>query len=136
MKSEETRKLKTDVSDSDSDIAGEGVELSTVPASDVPAEVLRKTVDSGAKGPGQETGAPDWVTEVVSPSSKKLDYSVKLFKYRKAGVREYWIINTEKRIVLVYSWTGGQESVNMYSFEDEIPAGIYPDLRIRLSDFV
>lgn len=107
MKSEEKPKLKTDVSDSDSDIAGEGAELSTVPASDVPAEVLRKTVDSGAKGPGQETGAPDWVTEVVSPSSKKLDYSVKLFKYRTAGVREYWIINTEKRIVLVYSWTGG-----------------------------
>ena len=44
-------------------------------------------------------GAPDWVVEVVSPSSKRMDYLLKLFKYRTAGVREYWIINPEKRIV-------------------------------------
>ena len=81
-------------------------------------------------------GAPDWVVEVVSPSSKRMDYLLKLFKYRTAGVREYWIINPEKRIVSVYSWNDGQESVEMYSFEDEIPSGIYPDLRIRLADVV
>lgn len=81
-------------------------------------------------------GAPDWIVEVVSPSSKRMDYSLKLFKYRTAGVREYWIINPEKRIVMVYSWNEGHESVDMYSFEDEIPAGIYPDLRIRLADVV
>jgi Uma2 family endonuclease len=81
-------------------------------------------------------GAPDWVVEVVSPSSKRMDYSIKLFKYRTAGVREYWIINPEKRIVMVYGWTDGRESVDMYSFEEEIPAGIYPDLRIRLADTV
>ena len=31
-------------------------------------------------------GAPDWVVEVVSPSSKRMDYLLKLFKYRTAGV--------------------------------------------------
>lgn len=81
-------------------------------------------------------GAPDWIVEVVSPSSKRTDYSIKLFKYRTAGVREYWIINPEKRNVLVYTWTDEHESVEMYSFEDEIPAGIYPDLKIRLADTV
>ena len=81
-------------------------------------------------------GAPDWVVEVVSPSSKRMDYLIKLFKYRAAGVREYWIINPEKRIVQVYSWSDGHESAEMYSFEDEIPSGIYPDLRIRLADDV
>jgi Uma2 family endonuclease len=81
-------------------------------------------------------GAPDWIIEVVSPSSKRMDYAVKLFKYRSAGVREYWIINSEKRIVMVYSWNHEHESVDMYSFEDEIPAGIFPDLRIRLADVV
>ena len=81
-------------------------------------------------------GAPDWVVEVVSPSSKRMDYLIKLFKYRTAGVREYWIINPEKRIVQVYSWSDGHESAEMYSFEDEIPSGIYPDLRIRLADDV
>ena len=81
-------------------------------------------------------GAPDWVVEVVSPSSKRMDYLLKLFKYRTAGVREYWIINPEKRVVSVYSWNDGHESVEMYSFTDEIPSGIYPDLNIRLADVV
>ena len=35
--------------------------------------------------------APDWTIEIVSPSSRPMDYFTKLFKYRTAGVREYWI---------------------------------------------
>ena len=38
-------------------------------------------------------GAPDWVIEIVSQSSQRMDYLTKLFKYRTAGVREYWIVN-------------------------------------------
>ena len=52
------------------------------------------------------------------------------------GVREYWIMNPDKRNVMVYSWLDGHEDVEIYSFEDEIPAGIYPDLKIRLADMV
>ena len=40
-------------------------------------------------------GAPDWIIEIVSPSSKPRDYMTKLFKYRTAGVREYWIVDPE-----------------------------------------
>lgn len=36
-------------------------------------------------------GAPDWVIEIVSPGSRRMDYAIKLFKYRSAGVQEYWI---------------------------------------------
>ncbi len=46
-------------------------------------------------------GAPDWIIEVVSPSTQQMDYGIKLFKYRTAGVREYWIVNPLKRTVLV-----------------------------------
>ena len=45
-------------------------------------------------------GAPDWVIEVVSPATQSKDYGIKLFKYRMAGVREYWIINPLKGIVM------------------------------------
>ena len=41
-------------------------------------------------------GAPDWIIEIVSPSSKKMDYLLKLFKYRSAGIREYWIVDSLK----------------------------------------
>lgn len=40
--------------------------------------------------------------EIVSKSSQHMDYLIKLFKYRTAGVREYWIVNPMKRTVLVY----------------------------------
>ena len=36
-------------------------------------------------------GAPDWIIEIVSPSSSRTDYLIKLLKYRSAGVRLYWI---------------------------------------------
>ena len=39
------------------------------------------------------TGAPDWIIEIVSPGSRKMDYFTKLFKYRTAGIREYWIVD-------------------------------------------
>ena len=46
-------------------------------------------------------GAPDWIIEIVSPSSKQMDYYKKLFKYRTAGVREYWVVDPDTSIVTV-----------------------------------
>ena len=36
-------------------------------------------------------GAPDLIVEIVSPSSRKMDYIIKNGKYAEAGVLEYWI---------------------------------------------
>ena len=46
-------------------------------------------------------GAPDWIIEVVSPGSRRMDYYTKLFKYRTAGVREYWLVDPDKNRILV-----------------------------------
>lgn len=72
-------------------------------------------------------GAPDFVAEVVSPSSRKRDYLVKLNKYWTAGVREYWIIDPEKETVTTYLFQGSEDTfaVNTYTFRDKIPVGIY-----------
>ena len=40
--------------------------------------------------------------EVVSSSTKKKDYALKLSKYMEAGVREYWILDFAQEKVLVY----------------------------------
>jgi len=50
-------------------------------------------------------GAPDGVIEIVSPSSRQMDYYRKLFKYSSAGVREYWIVDSERnsRILRILS---------------------------------
>lgn len=80
-------------------------------------------------------GAPDFIIEIVSPSSQRMDYFVKLFKYRTAGVREYWIVNPMKKTVQVYSFEGKEDSCQ-YSFDDEINVAIYEDLTICLADFI
>ena len=67
-------------------------------------------------------GAPDWVIEIVSPSSKQMDYYKKLFKYRTAGVREYWVVDPERNLVTVYDFE--KDSMEEYSFDKYVPAPI------------
>lgn len=74
-------------------------------------------------------GAPDWVIEIVSPGSKSMDYFTKLFQYRTAGVREYWIVDPMKQRVTVYFFK--KESVEEYSFGDDIPVGIYEGFYVK-----
>lgn len=77
-------------------------------------------------------GAPDWILEIVSPGSKRMDYFTKLFKYRTAGVREYWIVDSMKNRITVYNFES--EDTSDYTFSDSIKVGIYTDLYINLSD--
>lgn len=80
-------------------------------------------------------GAPDFIIEIVSPSSQRMDYLTKLFKYRTAGVREYWIVNPLQRTVQVYSFEGTEDSTQ-YSFDDEITVTIYGDLKICVANLL
>ena len=83
-----------------------------------------KITDNGCNG------APDWVIEIVSPGSKHMDYFTKLFKYRTAGVREYWIADPIKQRVTVYVFE--KESVEEYLFGENVPVGIYEGFYIRV----
>lgn len=73
-------------------------------------------------------GAPDWIIEIVSPGSRRMDYGIKLFKYRSAGVREYWIVDPEKQRIIVYDLE--HDDVEEYTFEDKIKVRIYDELWI------
>lgn len=75
-------------------------------------------------------GAPDWVIEIVSPSSRSRDYIRKMLKYGTAGVREYWIVDPEKQTVTVYNFE--KDLMEQYSFQEEIPVGIYEDFTIKV----
>ncbi len=82
-------------------------------------------------------GAPDWVIEIVSPSSQHMDCLVKLLKYRDAGVREYWIVNPAKRIVLTYFLEGQKpEDSGQFTFEDDIPVRIYEGFHINIAELL
>lgn len=77
-------------------------------------------------------GAPDWVIEIVSPSSKAMDYFTKLFKYRTAGVREYWIVDPAKEMIMVYRFE--KETMEQYSFGEDVAVGIYERFSIKVDN--
>ncbi|MCI8801506.1 MAG: DNA-binding protein [Lachnospiraceae bacterium] len=59
-------------------------------------------------------GAPDFVLEILSQTTRRKDCTKKLQKYSDAGVREYWILDPEKKRLLTYDF-----------IHDNLP-GIYP----------
>ena len=75
-------------------------------------------------------GAPDWIIEIVSPSSKSRDYMTKLFKYRTVGVREYWIVDPEKKMITVYAFE--KDAVEQCNFGEAVPVGIYEGFTIKV----
>ena len=79
-------------------------------------------------------GAPDFVVEVVSPSSETHDYLRKFKVYMKYGVREYWIVNPEKKEVTVYCNTEDEEDYKTYTFDDKIKVGIFDDFEIDFKE--
>lgn len=74
------------------------------------------------------TGAPDWIVEIVSPSSRRIDYHIKLFKYQESGVKEYWIVDPEKKRILVFNFEN--EDTVEYTFSDSVASGIFDGLSI------
>ncbi len=66
-------------------------------------------------------GAPDFVAEVLSPSTRSKDMLLKLKKYYEAGVKEYWIIDPKYRCVIVYDLAEDLMAFEKYSFDDQIP---------------
>ena len=48
-------------------------------------------------------GAPDFIAEMLSPSTAYKDMSVKLKLYEHAGVREYWMVNPDTGSVFRYA---------------------------------
>lgn len=100
-------------------------------------------------------GAPDFVLEILSKSTKKKDLNLKLRKYRLAGVREYWAVDIEKKLVYVFRFDQSEEAVRtrekekrfgvtllledeepeIYCEEDVIPVGIYDgNLKIDMKE--
>ena len=84
-----------------------------------------KLTEEGCKG------APDWIIEIASPTSRSMDYGKKLFKYYNARVREYWIVDYVKNQILVYNFE--HDTLEEFTFSDKVKAGIYEDFEIDFS---
>ncbi len=74
--------------------------------------------------PSNILGAPDFVLEVISPGTKRKDYTIKLSKYQNAGVREYWLVDPYQKSIIVYFFED-EASPTIYPFSGKIPVNIY-----------
>lgn len=75
-------------------------------------------------------GAPDFIIEIVSASNPSDDYIRKLYYYKNAGVREYWIVDPRRKLVTVNYFEENMLNIQ-YSFEATIKVHIYEDLFIN-----
>lgn len=80
-------------------------------------------------------GAPDFIIEVVSPSSRKMDYSTKNTLYSESDVREYWIVDPAKERTTVYRYEEDAAPM-IIPFNQPVIVGIYGDLQITISDLL
>ena len=66
-------------------------------------------------------GAPDFILEVLSPSTKRKDMTIKLNKYINAGVKEYWMIDPDKQKLMVYDFREGDHMFpTIYGFDQKV----------------
>lgn len=78
-------------------------------------------------------GGPDIVMEIVSPSSRDRDYLLKLRKYHDAGVKEYWILDTDRKSIIVYNFEN--ETTKLHGFQDKVASGVLENLDIDFQEF-
>ena len=81
------------------------------------------------------SGAPDFIIEIASPSSRKMDYSTKNTLYSESGVREYWIVDPAKQRTTIYQYEVDAAPI-IIPFSQEIQAGIYKDLKIIIDELL
>ncbi|MDP4145456.1 MAG: Uma2 family endonuclease [Bacillota bacterium] len=89
-----------------------------------------KLDDKGCKG------SPDFIIEIVSPSTLKKDLKEKFYLYEKAGVKEYWIVYPDEKTIVSYTLNENDKfgRPEVYSEEDNIKVGIFESLEINLND--
>ena len=80
-------------------------------------------------------GVPDFIIEIVSPSSRKMDYSTKNALYAESGVREYWIVDPAKERTTVYRYEEDVAPI-IIPFNQPVVVGIYGDFSINISELL
>jgi Uma2 family endonuclease len=89
----------------------------------------KKITDKGC------SGAPDFIIEVVSPSSRRMDYNIKNSLYATSGVREYWIVDPQKERTTVYRYEEDAAPI-IIPFSNDIQVGIYRDFSVNIAEML
>jgi Uma2 family endonuclease len=89
--------------------------------------------DSAKLGKEGCRGAPDIVIEILSPSNSAIEMLRKRNLYRDAGVREYWQVDPENRLIEVYRLKNGEYELQMLKSTDTLYSAVLPGLELPLT---
>jgi Uma2 family endonuclease len=80
-------------------------------------------------------GVPNWIIEILSPSTSKKDKEEKYSVYEEAGVGEYWIVSPDEKNVEVFLLENGKY-IRKYVLDasDSVSPFTFPDLIINLKE--
>jgi Uma2 family endonuclease len=82
-------------------------------------------------------GVPDLVVEILSPSTRRLDRSIKLAAYRDAGVPEFWLADPRSSTLSIFGF--GEDGTSYAELSrggvgEAIESRVLPGLRIEVSE--
>ncbi len=83
-------------------------------------------------------GAPDWIIEVLSPSTALKDMNIKRNLYQLHGVQEYWLIHPEDRWVMIYRLKAENhyDQSEVFGMDEPTKVQLFPELMIDWSFMV
>ena len=82
------------------------------------------------------TGPLDLVIEILSPGNqnRQRDLTAKRKLYGKLGVKEYWIVDSENKQILVLRLKGKTlEDISMLNRDDELTSPLFPGFQLKVS---
>lgn len=82
-------------------------------------------------------GAPDWLVEVLSPSTASHDQIRKRQVYEHAGVLEYWLVHPVDRVLTIYRLDQGRYGVpDIRELTGETPIGVLNGITVVWADIL
>ena len=88
--------------------------------------------DKAKLGKGSVNGPPDVAVEIVSPSTSQKELLVKFGAYLDAGVREYWVIEPEQKLVQVHVYENGHFISSAYKADAIISSAVLQGFQVDL----
>lgn len=80
-------------------------------------------------------GAPDLAVEILSPGNSRHEMGVKFKAYEQSGVKEYWMVDFERKLVLLYTLKKGVYiGLHPFTESDVIQSPLFPVLRIKVDE--
>ncbi|HQU85403.1 MAG TPA: Uma2 family endonuclease [Pyrinomonadaceae bacterium] len=76
--------------------------------------------------------APDFVVEVLSPSTEKFDREIKFQDYAAHGIREYWIIEPKNEFIEQYFLQAEEYELLLKAKDGTIESVVLPNFRIQI----